>query len=420
MEATTLQPQKFENFLQELTFSVITLKKKPTEDGRTELRIAGVDAGFRGLFGTTDPSLYMERPLHTLFSSEYRDFPEILALSVGQKHITRLQHLKTKENFLAEISLSEVPTGQSTSVLLCIIQKIVGQKRKSCDNLDTKNQNVIAKARRLSLSARRPSLAISMEGDVVVRRGGAELFMGKYLIGAPIAINEKNRVHAAINRETGESVVVKMCAIANDGDNKNRLKLEYDNGSKLNHPNIAKYLDCIETETDICIFMEYCGDETLESYIKQHGVLSEDEAREFFSQMVDALECCHQQKVLHGDIKLSNVLIFNGTVKLIDFDASKSETTERTTFCGTIAYMSPEIILQRSYSGETSDLWSLGVCLFVMLSASFPFNSLAETIDGLFAIPKNLSEDCVNLIRSILQVEPDKRPSFAQSERIPG
>jgi serine/threonine protein kinase len=125
-----------------------------------------------------------------------------------------------------------------------------------------------------------------------------------------------------------------MCALCKDLISQNRLKLEYQIASQLNHPNIPKYLDIIETTHDLCLFIEYCGDTTLEAYIKEKGCLKDEEARKYFAQLLDTVRYCHERNVYHGDIKLSNVLMRNGHLKLIDFDASKATNSLRTTFCG--------------------------------------------------------------------------------------
>lgn len=177
-----------------------------------------------------------------------------------------------------------------------------------------------------------PTFSILEESSSKTRRPSTDVHfrVGDYLVQGAISVNIKSRVHKATNVKTLETCAVKIV----DQSHSERLIKEFNIGKELDHPNVVKFFECIKVDNEMYIFMEYCG-ETLESYTKKKGKLLEQEARHYFIQLVDAVAYCHKMNVLHGDVKLSNVLVHNGVLKLVDFDVSKSTNTgERTTFCG--------------------------------------------------------------------------------------
>ena len=104
--------------------------------------------------------------------------------------------------------------------------------------------------------------------------------------------------------------------------------------------------------------------------------LSEAEAAKLFGQILEAVAYLHRSGVFHRDLKTENVIVDGqGRVKIIDFGFStKAEPMQRLNlFCGTPNYMAPEIILKKEYYGGPTDVWALGVMLFVMCAGYFPF-----------------------------------------------
>lgn len=115
---------------------------------------------------------------------------------------------------------------------------------------------------------------------------------------------------------------------------------------QLDHPHIARLYDVIETETAMNIVMEYAGN-TLLSYVLERGGFGEDEARTFFEQILSAVLYCHERNIIHRDIKHQNLLLDSEyKIKLIDFGLSNfmEKGKLRSTFCGTPAYASPEMV----------------------------------------------------------------------------
>lgn len=104
--------------------------------------------------------------------------------------------------------------------------------------------------------------------------------------------------------------------------------------------------------------------------------MGEDQARFFFKQLCESLKYIHSQGIVHRDLKLDNILIDDrNNLKLIDFGFSicVDKDQKLKIFCGTPSFMAPEIVQKKDYNGFATDIWSLGVILFVMLSGGYPF-----------------------------------------------
>ena len=196
------------------------------------------------------------------------------------------------------------------------------------------------------------------------------------------------------------------------------IKNEIDLHSKLNHPNIIRLYSYSETEEEINILLEYAENGTLYSLIQKEKGFSEHKAYKYFIQIVNAVYFLHQNNIIHRDIKPENILIGeNDVLKLCDFGWAKELTVNnRSTFCGTVEYMAPEIVGSEKYDCSV-DVWSLGILLYELLMGHSPFKSKKEKNimikiklhDLVFDKDKNLSKDCINLIRGLLDMNPSNR-----------
>ena len=188
--------------------------------------------------------------------------------------------------------------------------------------------------------------------------------------------------------------------------------------SKLDHPNIIRLYNVKETEDEINFLLEYAENGTLYSLIQEEKGFSEYKAYTYFIQIVNAVYFLHQNNIIHRDIKPENILIGeNGLLKLCDFGWAKELTVNnRSTFCGTIEYMAQEIVGSEKYDYSV-DVWSLGILLYELLMGHSPFKSKKEKNtmikiklhDLVFDKNKNLSQDCINLISGLLNMNPLNR-----------
>ncbi|XP_066513705.1 serine/threonine-protein kinase MARK1-like isoform X2 [Hoplias malabaricus] len=191
----------------------------------------------------------------------------------------------------------------------------------------------------------------------------------------------------------------------------------------LNHPNIVKLFEVIETEKTLYLIMEYASGGEVFDYLVAHGRMKEKEARAKFRQIVSAVQYCHQKKIVHRDLKAENLLLdADMNIKIADFGFSNefTEGNKLDTFCGSPPYAAPELFQGKKYDGPEVDVWSLGVILYTLVSGSLPFDgqNLKElrerVLRGKYRIPFYMSTDCENLLKRLLVLNPVKRGSLEQ------
>ncbi|XP_062252754.1 MAP/microtubule affinity-regulating kinase 3a isoform X23 [Platichthys flesus] len=194
----------------------------------------------------------------------------------------------------------------------------------------------------------------------------------------------------------------------------------------LNHPNIVKLFEVIETERTLYLVMEYASGGEVFDYLVAHGRMKEKEARAKFRQIVSAVQYCHQKHIVHRDLKAENLLLdADMNIKIADFGFSNEFTmgNKLDTFCGSPPYAAPELFQGKKYDGPEVDVWSLGVILYTLVSGSLPFDgqNLKElrerVLRGKYRIPFYMSTDCENLLKRFLVLNPAKRGTLEQIMR---
>ena len=198
--------------------------------------------------------------------------------------------------------------------------------------------------------------------------------------------------------------------------------------SANNGPGIANLLEVFENSQHVFLVMVYAKGGDLLRYLKSKSRLSEDEARPLFLKILIGICGLHAKNILHRDIKLDNILLDEHNNPMIcDFGISrkmeKGEVINEQ--CGTPAYIAPEIILEKGYSGLKADIWSLGVMLYALLTGKMPFKGC--TIEELhqsittgnyrFASDYRLSHEAMDFICRMMEVSPDKRYSSFEALR---
>nr|XP_042900944.1 MAP/microtubule affinity-regulating kinase 3 isoform X1 [Parasteatoda tepidariorum] len=189
----------------------------------------------------------------------------------------------------------------------------------------------------------------------------------------------------------------------------------------LDHPNIVKLFQVIETEKTLYLVMEYASGGEVFDYLVAHGRMKEKEARAKFRQIVSAVQYCHQKRIIHRDLKAENLLLDGEmNIKIADFGFSNEFVPGQKldTFCGSPPYAAPELFQGKKYDGPEVDVWSLGVILYTLVSGSLPFDgaNLKElrerVLRGKYRIPFYMSTDCENLLKKFLVLNPSKRASL--------
>ena len=226
------------------------------------------------------------------------------------------------------------------------------------------------------------------------------LFDGRYRIVRKLGSGGMADVYLAEDQELGRRVAIKILdgRHANDDQFIERFRREAKNAAALNHPNIVSIYDRGNAEDTYYIAMEYLDGRTLKELIVGHGQAPVRVAVEYARQILSALRFAHRHGIVHRDIKPHNVLVDGeGRVKVTDFGiarAGASQMTETGSIVGTAQYLSPE----QAKGGEVdqrSDLYSLGVVLYELLTGKTPFEGdtpVEIAMKHLSATPKPPSE----------------------------
>ena len=192
-------------------------------------------------------------------------------------------------------------------------------------------------------------------------------------------------VYLAEHRLLHNRVALKVLnrEFVHNGNIKKRFLSEARSMAKMSHPNIVRVTDLLEEGETVAFIMEYIEGESLKDYLVRKGKLDNDEIRYILLQMLEALEYVHSQGLVHRDIKPSNFMLTpQGKVKLMDFGIAKQTNTSSPEYTstgtnqqmGTPMYMSPEQIQETRNVTEQSDIYSLGVVLWQMVTGRKPYD----------------------------------------------
>ncbi|KAH8692891.1 putative serine/threonine protein kinase [Talaromyces proteolyticus] len=196
--------------------------------------------------------------------------------------------------------------------------------------------------------------------------------------------------------------------------------LDYLRRDGLKHPNIVEMEGFFEDEINYYIEMVPHGLPGMDlfDYIELRANMDEGECRNIFKQVVDAIHHLHTKAlVVHRDIKDENVILDgDGRIKLIDFgSAAYIKNGPFDVFVGTIDYAAPEVLQGKSYRGKEQDVWALGILLYTIVYKENPFYNIDEILDHPLRVPfLPFSEDCIDLIRKMLDRDVDNRLTISE------
>ena len=293
------------------------------------------------------------------------------------------------------------------------------------------NNNLVNKNRNKSKKYGIKNRAISMDNSIsnIAELSNKQLFNGKieeYLITKELGKGSYAVVKLAKHRVTKEKFAIKIYTKESllDPQKRNTVKNEINILKQLNHINIMKLYEVIDSSKYLYLVLEYIKGISLLEVIKEEKLhyIEQKRAIKLFLQIVKGISYCQSKNINHRDIKLENILVLqNDIIKIIDFGfaVKGNRDTYQKLFCGTPSYMPPEIVNKEKYIAQYSDIWSLGVLLYAMLYGRFPFK--AKDDETLFELinkaevkfPENIlvNENIKNLLKKILNVEPKLRPS---------
>uniref|UniRef100_A0A1I7YEQ6 Serine/threonine-protein kinase par-1 n=1 Tax=Steinernema glaseri TaxID=37863 RepID=A0A1I7YEQ6_9BILA len=250
-------------------------------------------------------------------------------------------------------------------------------------------------------------------------RANDDPHIGKYKLLKTIGKGNFAKVKLAKHVPTGHEVAIKIIdKTALNQSSLQKLFREVKIMKQLDHPNIVKLYQVMETEQTLYLVMEYASGGEVFDYLVAHGRMKEKEARAKFRQIVSAVQYLHQKNIIHRDLKAENLLLdADMNIKIADFGFSNhfSVGSKLDTFCGSPPYAAPELFQGKKYDGPEVDVWSLGVILYTLVSGSLPFDgqNLKElrerVLRGKYRIPFYMSTDCENLLKKFLVLNPARR-----------
>lgn len=262
-----------------------------------------------------------------------------------------------------------------------------------------------------------------------------------YIIGDRLGSGVSGEVRICMNKVDGLKFAAKIIDfkkfLLTPGLSPEEIYKEAEMLRELDHPNIIKVKDTFETDHGICIILElvYGGD--LFDRIIERKVYSEDNSRIVIKNILTAVEYLHSKGIVHRDLKPENILLSTSEsdtdIKITDFGLAKHTNAEGLkSFVGTPFYFAPEVLRRKDTImgtgryGQSADMWSIGVILFILLSGVFPFDeeNLYDQIGkAKYSFEgsqwRNISDNAKDFIKRLMTLRPDKRISVSEALRHP-
>ncbi|KAI1068354.1 hypothetical protein NW752_003660 [Fusarium irregulare] len=293
---------------------------------------------------------------------------------------------------------------------------------------------------------------------------------GDFILGNTIGEGEFGKVKLGWKQDSSVQVAIKLIKRDSVGSNPSRFAKIYREVAILRgvqHPNIVRLIDKVETDRHIGIILEYASGGELFDYILNHRYLKDNAARRLFAQLISGVGYLHKKGIVHRDLKLENLLLDrNRNIIITDFgfantfDANEELTKDEElnltdkefvkrmgldrvkmngsrkgdlmqTSCGSPCYAAPELVVSDSlYTGRKVDVWSCGVILYAMLAGYLPFdddpaNPEGDNINLLYkyivttplTFPEYVTPHARDLLRRILVPNPRKRADLFEVAR---
>ena len=247
------------------------------------------------------------------------------------------------------------------------------------------------------------------------------MLQDRYEILEKIGSGGMSEVYKAKCHKLNRLVAIKVLKseFTSDATFVSKFKMEAQAAAGLSHPNIVNIYDVVDEGDIHFIVMELVEGITLKSYITKKGHLDVKEAIGIAIQVASGIEAAHEQHIIHRDIKPQNMLIsMDGKVKVADFGIARavsSQTMNAATVVGSVHYISPEQA-RGGYSDERSDLYSLGITMFEMVTGHVPFegdNTVTVALAHLeepMPDPRTLNPDVSPSLARIILKCTEKRP----------
>ena len=252
--------------------------------------------------------------------------------------------------------------------------------------------------------------------------------IGPYHIVRCLGSGGMSKVYLGQHGVTGQDVAIKVLRpdLIARSNAVQRFEVEFRAAHKLDHPNIVRAFDFVVEPSLVYIVLEFVDGPSVAHLLREKTCFSETQAVRWMTQIAAALEAAHHNQLVHRDIKPGNILIAPGDeAKLADLGLAKDllakkELTQSGASLGTLLYMAPELYENARRADHRSDLYSLGVTLYQMLTGRFPFaggqltvlkNKLVNRFHRPREVIRDLSPAIDDAVCRLLEAAPDKRPA---------
>jgi serine/threonine protein kinase len=250
--------------------------------------------------------------------------------------------------------------------------------------------------------------------------------INNYYIGSELGRGAYATVYKAFHRQNRRTYAIKIFPVSNlrrSPTAGGHFQREVDSMAHMRHENLVALHDFFWDDDNFYLVLDYCSGGDLFSYVVKHSRLDEPIAALVFSQICQGIAYCHSLGVAHRDLKPENILIDRFPhVKVSDFGLCGFVQRDEmmTTFCGSPLFSSPECLSRQEYSGPMSDIWSLGVILYGIVTGEEPWKhaNMSQLVQEIhlanYTLPDYLSASCGDLISRMLLLVPEKRLTIEQ------
>lgn len=256
--------------------------------------------------------------------------------------------------------------------------------------------------------------------------------VGNYTLVSELGKGQFGVVYKAHNTTTDEVFAIKSItkqSVMSSPKLKELFDTEVKIMASIKHPNIMHLYELLETNNNYYLVLDYCRSGDMETYVKRHKGLGEEEAVYLLMQVMNGFKELHKNKIMHRDFKLANIFLDGDRAVIGDFGFAKSGTEMAQTKLGSPITMAPEILLNKGgrliYTNK-ADLWSIGVCFFEMIFGNEPWPNVKSVEDlcqkvqlysgSKLLFPQNtkfkISPECKELLINLIELNPQQRISW--------
>jgi aurora kinase len=267
-----------------------------------------------------------------------------------------------------------------------------------------------------------------LPGSTTTNGNYRQYTLDDFEIGRKLGKGKFGRVYCVRDKQSGYVCALKAMEIKEliqfkvEGQFRREVEIQ----SNLAHANILRLYGHFADSRRVYLIIEYVAHGELFKILRREQRFSEPKASKYVYQMADALQYLHRKHIIHRDIKPENILLgLDGNIKIADFGWSvHAPSSRRHTMCGTLDYLPPEMVEAKDHDYRV-DIWSLGVLAYEFLVGSPPFEESGHSatyrriVKVDLRIPSFISHEAADLIRGLLQKDPEKRLALKHVMRHP-